>query len=238
MAKTQLIGDFLYGYIRGEERVCITNTAEQIAAFIMKNRFKGEVKIVNYMDVTEVQTMGEFVEFCSSTSFLYDELLPVLTPMQKGTIEIPEFVPYTDEAYLLKNVRLVNGNGKYVLVNVEFFDGLEEELVNDEEFDTEEELIAKYPDSMSEALAQHMFNATPYERNEFIEEFVEECEAEQAQALLGISNEELEELWISEDEKSESEAFVEAVAKKINSMSYDELLAFTFKHDMYIRTRN
>ena len=54
MTKTQLLGDFLYGYVSGEEREYIENTAEQIAAFIMKNRFNHQVRITNYLNILEL----------------------------------------------------------------------------------------------------------------------------------------------------------------------------------------
>lgn len=238
--QTSLIGDFLYGYVPGEERVFIKNTIEQIAAFIMANRFKSQVKIVNYLDITEIQTMGEFIDFCDNKHFLQNELLPVLVPMQKGEAEVIEFVPYVDETYTLKNVRVVNEDGKHVLINLDFSECIEETLVNEEVFGTEEELIAKYPDSISEKLAEHIVNAIPYKRDEFIIEyiwFVEEVGAEEnAKDLLGISDEAFEKLWGTEEEKSES--FVAAVTEKVNGMSFDELLEFTFKHNLSIRPQN
>lgn len=237
MSKTQLIGNFLYGYVQGKERVCIENSAEQIAAFIMKQRFEGQVKIVNYLDIIEVQSVGNFIDRCENKRFLNDELLPVLLPMQTGEVEVPEFVPYVDEIYSLKNVRVVNEEGKHFLINLEFFDYMEETLVNDEVYDTEEELIAKYPDSINQKLAEHIVNAIPYERDEFIEEYVyENCTEENAKDLLNISDEAFKELWTSEEEKLEP--FTDAVKQKINTMTFDELLTFTFKHDMNIRSQN
>lgn len=234
MTKTQLLGDFLYGYVSGEERVCIENTAEQIAAFIMKNRFKGQVKITNFLDILEVQTMGEFIDRCESKAFLNDELMPVLLPMQLGDVEVPEFVPYVDEAYSLKNIRVINENGKHVLIDIEFSDGMEETLVNDEEFDTEEELIAKYPDSVSDKLAAHIYNATPYKRDEFIEEYAYySCSEEDAKDLLRVSDEEFSKLWVPGEETLAE--FVDAVTKRIEAMTIDEILDFTFKHDLFIR---
>lgn len=237
MTKTQLIGDCLYGYVPGEERVCIENSVEQISAFIMKHRFGGRVKITNFLDIVEVQTVGQFIDQCDNKRFLNDELLPVLVPMQSGEIEVPEFVPYVDISYSVKNVRVVNEEGKHLLINIDFFDCMEESLVNDELFDTEEELIAKYPDSISEKLAEHIVNAIPYERDEFIDEYVcDYCDIEDVKDLLNISDEAVKELWGTEDEKLES--FTIAVKQKINTMTFDELLAFTFKHDMNIRAIN
>lgn len=237
MTKTQLLGDFLYGYVSGEERVYIENSAEQIAAFIMKNRFNHQVRITNYLNILELQTMGEFIDRCENKAFLNDELMPVLLPMELGEIEVPEFVPYVDEAYSLKNIRVVNENGKHVLIDIEFSECMEETLVNDEEFNTEEELIAKYPHSVSEKLAGHIVNATPYKRDEFIEEYAYfSCSEEDAKDLLMISDEEFEKLWVPGEEKLT--AFVDAVAKRVEGMTFEELLDFTFKHDLYIRSTN
>ncbi|MGE7843623.1 hypothetical protein ACQKNX_22940 [Lysinibacillus sp. NPDC093712] len=236
--KSSLTGQFLYGYVPGEERVCIKNTIEQIAAYIMANRFKGQVKIVNFLDILEIQTMGEFIDFCDNKRFLQNELLPVLVPMQKGEAEVIEFVPFIDETYTLKNARFVNEEGKHVLINLNFSDEcIEVTLVNDEVFDTEEELIAKYPDSISQELAEHVVNAIPYERDEFIIEYAEEyCDEENAKDLLGISEEAFEKLWGTEEDKFES--FIAAVTEKVNEMTVDELLEFTFKHNLYIRAQN
>lgn len=237
MSKTQLIGDCLYGYVPGEERVCIENSVEQISAFIMNHRFDGQVKITNYLDIIEVQTVGQFIDQCDNKRFLNDELLPILVPMQSGEVEVPEFVPYVDVSYSVKNVRVVNEEGKHLLINIDFFDSMEETLVNDEVYDTEEELIAKYPKSISEKLAEHIVNAIPYERDEFIDEYVYDyCDVENAKDLLNISNESLMELWGTEDEKLES--FTGVVKQKIHNMTFGELLAYTFKHNMNIRSIN
>lgn len=236
MTKTQLIGDFLYGYVPGEVRVCIENSAEQIAAFIMKNRSVNQVKIVNFLDLIEVQTAGHFIDYCENKRFLNDELLPVLLPMQLGEVEVPEFVPYVDENYTLKNVRVVNEEGKHLLINLDFFESMEESLVNDEVYDTEEELITKHPDSISEKLAEHIVNAIPYERDEFIEEYVyDNCDEEDAKELLNISDEMFKELWTADEDKLE--AFHDAVKQKVSTMTYDEILAFTFKHQLNIRVK-
>ena len=74
MSKTQLIGDCLYGYVPGEERVCIENSVEQISAFIMKHRFGGQVKITNYLDIIEVQTVGQFIDQCDAPAQVGTEL--------------------------------------------------------------------------------------------------------------------------------------------------------------------
>lgn len=236
MLKTQLIGVCLYGYVPGEERVCIENSVEQIAAFIMKNRLES-VKIENYLNIVEVQTAGQFIDHCDNKYFLNDELLPVLLPMQSGEVEAPEFVPYEDVSYSVKNIRVVNEEGKHLLINIDFFDCMEETLVSDELFDTEEELIAKYPNSISEKLAGHIVNAVPYARDEFIDEYIYDyCDVEDAKDLLNISDEALKELWGTEEKKLES--FAEAVKQELNTMTFDELLAFTFKYEMNIRSIN
>lgn len=231
---TSLIGDFLFGYVPGEERVCIKNTAEQIAAFIMANQFKGQVKVVNFLDELEIQTIGQFIDTCQSQHFLKNELLPVLIPMQKGESEVIEFVPYVDQNYTLKHVRGINDDGKYVLVNLEFFDYTEEELANDEVFDTEEELIAKYPDSIGEEYAGWFINSSPYDREEFIEEYVDsECDNDNVKDLLGISDEVVA-TYMTEEGYDD---FKVAVTKKMNAMSVDELNAFAFKYDIYNRVK-
>ena len=102
--KTSIFGDFLYGYIEGRERQLITNTVEQIAAFIMSQKH-GSMKIVNFLDELEIEVVGGFIFYCKDQKFLQNELIPVLVPMQLGERETITFVPYTDPSYTVKNMR-------------------------------------------------------------------------------------------------------------------------------------
>lgn len=142
-------GDFLYGYVNGE-RVMVANTTEQIAAFIMKHRM-GSVKLVNLLDVTEIETSMGLIMYCSDQSFLQNELLPVLIPMQRGEVEAPEFVPYVNEEFLIRNVRMQmeEPDEGYYLANLDFGEGYCEIIKISEVFKTEKELIERYPDSIS-----------------------------------------------------------------------------------------
>lgn len=84
--------EFLFGYAKGEQYL-VTNTVEQICAFIMKFRFDN-VKLVNAFDVLEIETSGGIISFCGNQRFLGDELIPVLAPMQMGKVESPEFISH------------------------------------------------------------------------------------------------------------------------------------------------
>lgn len=140
---------FLYGYVGGEKNF-VANNVEQICAFILGNRLK-DTQIINIFDQLEISsTVGGFIMSCENQWFLQNKLLPVLVPMQTGEVEVPEFVPYTDEKYIINNVRLEDEDGKgYYLVDLDFFDGYPEQKRTSEFFETEEELIAKYPDSIN-----------------------------------------------------------------------------------------
>jgi hypothetical protein len=84
-------GDYLYGYVEGE-RYNVSNTPEQISAFIMKYRYEN-VKIVSIYDILLIETSMGFIMYCSDQEYLSTKLLPVLIPMQRNEVEPPEFVP-------------------------------------------------------------------------------------------------------------------------------------------------
>lgn len=141
------IGDYSYGYVEGE-RYLVSNTAEQIAAFIMEHKMKLNIRIVNAFDTLELSTSMGFIDYCGNQDFLKLRLLPVLIPMQQGEVEILAFTPHTDEKYMIRNVRERSNEGKYFLSNLNHIDGVESTKIS-EYFETEELLAIQYPDSIS-----------------------------------------------------------------------------------------
>lgn len=109
MEKTMIGGsaDFLYGHVNGE-CYAITNTIEQITAFISKYATES-VKITNFLDLLEIETSMGFIMHCPNQTFLQKELLPHLVPIQRGEEEAEEFIPHVfekteDEEYEAKEV--------------------------------------------------------------------------------------------------------------------------------------
>lgn len=140
------IGEYSYGYLPNGERVLVSNTPEQIAAFIMAHRHEN-VKVVNIFDMLEIETSMGFLMNVPNQQFLAEELLPVLVPMQQGETEIIEFIPYKDDAYVIKNVRQETEAGTFCLVNLDYFKHELEKI--SEDFQTKADLMKEYPDSIS-----------------------------------------------------------------------------------------
>lgn len=97
MEKTKIgaVTDYLYGHVDGE-CVMITNTIEQIVAFLAENMFKS-VKITNVLDLLEIETSMGFIFRCPNQEFLQTELLPHYVPVQRGEVEAEKFVPHVVE---------------------------------------------------------------------------------------------------------------------------------------------
>ncbi|KZE67975.1 hypothetical protein AWM68_17540 [Fictibacillus phosphorivorans] len=89
------MNEFVYGYVDGEQ-VMIANTVEQVCAFIMKYKYES-VKITNFFDELLIETSMGFIMYCRDQTYLANNLLPTLAPMQMGDTEIPEFVPYKEK---------------------------------------------------------------------------------------------------------------------------------------------
>lgn len=89
------VGEFVFGYVNGEQ-VMVTNTPEQIAAFIVEHRFS-DVKITSYLDELLITTSMGFLDYVADQDYLKKELLHVLIPMQQGEVEPEAFVPYQKE---------------------------------------------------------------------------------------------------------------------------------------------
>lgn len=87
--------NFLFGYAKGE-CFMVSNTVEQICAFIMKYSLDN-VKIVDFLDQLEIETSMGFIMYAQRQDFLRDSLLPALVPMQRHEVKPPEFIPYVDE---------------------------------------------------------------------------------------------------------------------------------------------
>lgn len=103
-------GSYFYSDVDGE-RYFISKTMEQLCAFIMKYRFKN-VKIVDILDHLQFETSIGPLMYCADQKFLLDELLPIIIPMQKGKVEVPEFVPFNINNYrdelIRKNERILS----------------------------------------------------------------------------------------------------------------------------------
>lgn len=91
-AEIQFRGEYLYGYV-GNECYRVTNTPEQISAFIMKCGLT-DAKIVSYQGVRLIETIAPFISYCVDQKYLGEKLLPVLVPMQRGEVEPLVFVEH------------------------------------------------------------------------------------------------------------------------------------------------
>lgn len=151
MAKT-IIGagvDYLYGYVEGD-RYMITNTVEQITAFIMKYRFN-DTLITNFFDNVEIRTVfGGFIMNCTNQTFLANDLIPYLAPVQMGEKEAEAFVPHVEEVeYVVENVIMTSGAGSY-LGSVSYEEGYSEPYDRKTGyFPTEEKVKEAYPNAIS-----------------------------------------------------------------------------------------
>lgn len=146
--------DYLFGYVDGD-RYMISNTVEQITAFIMENQFKSTM-ITDVMDNAEIETvMGGFIMNCKNKQFLMEELLPCLSPTQMGDKEAEKFVPYVvEEEFVVQNV-IMNSAGGYFLGSVSYEEGFAE--IYDRKsgyFPTEQYAKEAYPDAISRREAE------------------------------------------------------------------------------------
>lgn len=140
--------DFLFGYANGD-RVMISNTAEQISAFIVKHRFD-KVVITDFLDTLLIETASGFIQYCIHQDYLRTTLLPVLVPMQKGEVVV-EFVPFQseEEDYIVSNVRFRSAAGWY-LGEIDFEEGFPCPYSRMTGYYPSEEDVRKdYPDSLS-----------------------------------------------------------------------------------------
>lgn len=66
-------------------------TPHSIAAFIAQNATLGggDVLITTPSDVTVISTYDGVIEYCSDRNFLENQLLPLLTAMRQGDVDIP-----------------------------------------------------------------------------------------------------------------------------------------------------
>ncbi|MFD1736202.1 hypothetical protein ACFSCX_06445 [Bacillus salitolerans] len=111
MNKMEFNGPYLYGYVEGE-RYNVENNPQQISAFILKNRFKN-VRIVSVLDIPLITTIGGFIDYVADQTYLKEELLPVFVPIQRGEVEVPEFVPYqlNEEVSVIAQQKGIEMNG-------------------------------------------------------------------------------------------------------------------------------
>lgn len=86
--------EFLYGYVNRTNQVRISNTVEQICAFIMEYRLNNVLITNPLTDLTFIETSMGMIMSCSDQEYLKNTLLPALVPMQRNEVEAPEFVPY------------------------------------------------------------------------------------------------------------------------------------------------
>jgi hypothetical protein len=140
--------DFLYGYVDGD-RYMVSNTVEQICAFIMKHRLK-DVAIINILDQTEIKTSMGLLFYVADQNFLRETLQPAIVPMQLGEVDVPAFVPYSAEGeYLVSNVRMKSGAGHFLGI-MDFEEGFPQPYDKQSGyFETEEEVKNAYPESIS-----------------------------------------------------------------------------------------
>lgn len=144
--------NFLYGYVNGEKYM-VTNTVDQICAFIMKHRFE-DVTFTDVVDMMEITTSMGFIFSCRDQEFLMEQLQPALIPMQRGEAEVPKYIPYESKTdYVINNIRLQTTTG-YCLGSLIFEEGYPEEHdIQTGNFSSEEELAKEYPYSISHSEA-------------------------------------------------------------------------------------
>lgn len=118
---------YLIGLSDSGERI-ITNTPEQISAYIMKYGQKEDVRMIDLEGNVVLTTCGYFVNKCNQ-AFL-PKLLKVLEPQQMGETELIPFVPYDQSPYILnffcpkcaKKEGIIN-NGDIFYEKVEYIEG-------------------------------------------------------------------------------------------------------------------
>lgn len=140
-------GPFSYAYVQ-RKRYLVSNTPEQIAAFIIKHKMQPIIRIVNVYEELELIVLQGNIERCKNQEFLQKQLLPILLSIQMGAAEVPTFKPYTEEKYIIKNVRNHTSEGKHYLSNLNHFKGIAPTRIS-EYFETEELLVKQYPNSIS-----------------------------------------------------------------------------------------
>lgn len=228
--KTSIFGDFLYGYIEGRERQLITNTVEQIAAFIMSQKH-GSMKIVNFLDELEIEVVGGFIFYCKDQKFLQNELIPVLVPMQLGERETITFVPYTDPSYTVKNMRFYSKEeNMFMLVNLNFLDEWGHTVVSGK-YKTEEELIAAYPNSISQKEGVRIGDSTRLTVEEFIEEITYNdmyMPKDALKEILGMTKEQLENLM-----EQDTDIILKQVRELVEKFNIQQLNDLCSKHELY-----
>lgn len=144
---------YLYGHVNGD-RFMITNTVEQITAFIMKYRYEDTI-ITDIFDNMEIVTMpGGFIMTCPNQQFLSNELIPYLSPVQMGEEVADEFVPHVEEVqYVIQNVIMTSGAGSF-LGSVSYEEGYPQPYERKTGyFRSTEKVKEAYPDALSEAEA-------------------------------------------------------------------------------------
>lgn len=84
--------NYIYGYADGEQFL-VTNSTEQICAFLMKYRWN-KIILRDFFGTCLLEWDLGFISFCLNQQYLGSTLIPVLAPLQMGESEPAEFVPF------------------------------------------------------------------------------------------------------------------------------------------------
>lgn len=143
-------GEYLVGYV-DNQRFYVTNTPEQVSAFVMKYQYKN-VMLTDLLDIRLLETAMGFIQFCADQEYLSAKLLPVLVPMQRGEVEATKFTPHqiaTDDNYMIDGIRLKSGGGHY-LGTLIFDNGYPEPYSRETDYyATEKKVQEDFPESIS-----------------------------------------------------------------------------------------
>lgn len=94
--------DYVLGYAGNKFVDYITNSPEQIGAFIMANHRNGDIMITDSLDKPLLSTFSIFINRCSNIDYLLKYLQPLMIDLQTGEREI-NYIPHNVEEIPLTN---------------------------------------------------------------------------------------------------------------------------------------
>ena len=146
--------EFLKGFVKGEFRCNVTNTQEQIAAFIFKYGKEGnDVEIKDSNDDTLISSFGPYINKCEDQDYLMNGFQQLMTSLQCGEKEIEFKEPVLSE--LFPDMELVSGVAAYVeesycMVTIIFENGkLDLFHIDSKYYYTKPQLLKEYPHAIS-----------------------------------------------------------------------------------------
>lgn len=97
--------DYLSGYVNKEFVNYVTNTPEQIGAFIMAYGLKGDIEFTDYFNNAVVTTMRIFLNKCCDQNYLLKYLQPIMIKLQTGELEIEYVIPNIEDTQEVNEIR-------------------------------------------------------------------------------------------------------------------------------------